>query len=324
MDPQPPFSLHYNHYLPVEKRCESMNWTVGGEKRLVSLLHFNTELDLLLLRLLSQNGIVDRWIISESNYTYSGLVKPLYLSQIMEDWKRRWNVSWEKVHLLTFVPDETYIIPAKTTQEAWKNEKQQRDFLYESAKEHLKPGDVILTSDTDEIPDPNLLELFKRCKGWPDPMHLWLETSMYSFEFPMQTMSEGWNSNVQLYQGGFSPAPKRFGKVGQYAVAQAGWHCSFCLRTLEQMQQKISAYSHFDRMTSRSALSREWIQKRACLGESLFDQVWEEYEWRSWARNSLFRGVVPRMGLKGVPLFVIEMSHALNLGYLLPGGCMRI
>lgn len=100
----------------------------------------NDELDLLELRLNYLNALVDKFVIVESAYTFSGIPKPLHFSNNAHRFAKFLN----KINYITDTAE-----PDLTS--AWANEYHQRNLL----KTGLKPAnndDLIIISDLDEIP----------------------------------------------------------------------------------------------------------------------------------------------------------------------------
>jgi len=100
---------------------------------------FNDELNLLELRLEYLSPMVDKFVIVESEYTFSGLKK----TAVFENNRQRFAKYGEKIH---------YIKDSKEPHtDAWANEFHQRNLLKAGLKE-AEDNDLIIISDVDEIP----------------------------------------------------------------------------------------------------------------------------------------------------------------------------
>jgi beta-1,4-mannosyl-glycoprotein beta-1,4-N-acetylglucosaminyltransferase len=100
---------------------------------------FNDELDLLELRLEYLNPVVDKFVIVESQYTFSGLKK----TTVFEDSRQRFAKYADKI---------VYIQDSKEPNtDAWLNEFHQRNLLKAGLKE-AADDDLAIISDVDEIP----------------------------------------------------------------------------------------------------------------------------------------------------------------------------
>ncbi|KAL3532305.1 hypothetical protein ACH5RR_005826 [Cinchona calisaya] len=53
----------------------------------------------------------------------------------------------------------------------------------------ISSGDLLIMSNTDEIPSPRTVILLQSCDGIPPVIHLELKHYMYSFEFPVDYSS---------------------------------------------------------------------------------------------------------------------------------------
>ncbi|KAI4380455.1 hypothetical protein MLD38_006645 [Melastoma candidum] len=179
----------------------------------------------------------------------------------------------------------------------------------------IAPGDLLIMADADEIPSPHTLKLLQWCDGLPPVMHLELRHYMYSFEFLVDYSS--WRATAHI----FGPETRyRHSRQTDLIFSDAGWHCSFCLRRLEDLAFKMTAYSHADRVRRKEFLSHRRIQKIICEGDDLFDMLPEEYTFQDLMKKL---GPIPRSASAvHLPAYVIE--NAGKFRYLLPGGCVRV
>jgi beta-1,4-mannosyl-glycoprotein beta-1,4-N-acetylglucosaminyltransferase len=146
---------------------------------------------------------------------------------------------------------------------------------------------------------------------------------------------ENWNANIRVWSGYFETPPVRFHSNSEYVAAEAGWHCSFCLRTLSGVEEKLRGYSHFDRLGTGArrarVLDRAEMQKKLCTGENFFSQVPEEWDYPSLVAN--WRGAYRMPGDEvevDAPRWLVEevarerTTGRMRLGYLLGGrDCVR-
>ncbi|ONK65205.1 uncharacterized protein A4U43_C07F34760 [Asparagus officinalis] len=175
-------------------------------------------------------------------------------------------------------------------------------------------GDVVIMADADEIPSQHTMKLLQWCDEIPSVMHLELRHYLYSFEFPVDYSS--WRASAHLVR---SSTRYRHSRQTDYLLADAGWHCSFCFRTLEEFVFKMKAYSHADRVTSSKFLDYSRIQKIICNGDDLFDMLPEEYSFRDLMKKM---GSVPKSA-SAVYLPSYLIKNADRFRFLLPGGCLR-
>lgn len=178
----------------------------------------------------------------------------------------------------------------------------------------ILPGDILIMADADEIPSRHTIRLLQWCDGIPPVMHLELRHYLYSFEFPVDYSS--WRSSAHQ----FGPLTQyRHSRQSDIMLADAGWHCSFCFRSIEEFVFKMKAYSHADRVRSSSYLEHSRIQKVICQGDDLFDMLPEEFSFREliWKMGSIPKSA----SAVNLPSYVIE--NADRFRFLLPGGCLR-
>eukprot|EP00947_MAST-08B_sp_MAST-8B-sp1_P000014 g14.t1 len=164
---------------------------------------FSTELDLLEVRLheLADHG-VDKFVLVESTRTHTYLPKPLVYHKHRND--RRFARFRERI--LHLVVDEDAISaclrrgkcdPADPyTLEAL----QRRTMMAGLAMAGLRPGDIIIVSDLDEIPRREVPQLMRGCSG--QPTHLALEMPEFLYSLANRV---GWynktNAVVRTYRG---------------------------------------------------------------------------------------------------------------------------
>jgi len=137
---------------------------------------FFNELLLLEVRLNTLNSVVDKFVLVESPYTHSGNNKPLYFEQakdrpefakfknkiihiIVENIPLRshWR-NENRQKLLKCEPRQP--INAKPATGIWQNENHQRRCIKRGLT-NLQPDDIVLVSDLDEIPNPDIFPIIQ-------------------------------------------------------------------------------------------------------------------------------------------------------------------
>ncbi|KAK1281923.1 hypothetical protein QJS10_CPB22g00211 [Acorus calamus] len=164
------------------------------------------------------------------------------------------------------------------------------------------------------VPSAHTVRLLRWCDEIPPLMHLQFRDYLYSFEFPVDFSS--WRASAHV----FGPTTRyHHSRQSDLILADAGWHCSFCFRYIEDFVFKMTAYSHADRVRWREYLDHERIQRIICNGEDLFDMLPEEYSFKDIIKKM---GPIPRSASAVyLPSFLIE--NAERFKFLLPGGCLR-
>jgi beta-1,4-mannosyl-glycoprotein beta-1,4-N-acetylglucosaminyltransferase len=227
-------------------------------------LFFN-ELDLLEIRLKALYPYVDYFIISECDYTFSGMNKPFYY----EENKHLFEQYADKIiHIKNYNSDRTdnFVNEHKDTKfdifesivanfNVIKHTQETgfglphwcRDYLH---REYIGLGfnlcnddDIIMISDTDEIPNPDII------KNIPD---LDLDNNMYCLRmdchnyFVNNLSSTNWMGTVITKFDKIKNktiCTVRRSRNTYHMIYNAGWHLSF-IGGAERIRTKIESYSH--------------------------------------------------------------------------------
>lgn len=250
---------------------------------------------------------VTKFLVLESNATFTGHPKPLYFKTN----KHRFNFAGNKL-LHFYFPSRTL----QPDEDPFDNENLQRSAMDKALLlAGIEDGDLLITADTDEIPSAHTIRLLQNCDGFPARMHLQLRNYIYSYEFLVD--SNSWRSSVEIFEKKTtSYSHKR--KV-DLLLADAGWHCSFCFRYISDFIFKMQAYSHADRVRDPSFLNPKRIQDIICKGGDLFDMLPEEYSFKELIGKM---GYVPQ-SFSGVHLPTHILRYPEYFRFLLPGNCTR-
>jgi beta-1,4-mannosyl-glycoprotein beta-1,4-N-acetylglucosaminyltransferase len=310
--PPTPFTCIPHYYAPnISKTqlCQLHGWrTLPSPRRIFDAILFNNELDILEIRYRELLAYVDRFVILEANATFTGIPKSLSFYENLN----RFMFSGSMI-----VYDKLSIghLDTGATRQPFDIEADHRRVLNRLIRRSgIAVGDVLIMADADEIPSPETVQLLKWCDGIPPVMHLELHNYLYSFEFPVDHNS--WRATAHLFT---ERTLYRHSRQSNLILADAGWHCSFCFRTIKDFVFKMKAYSHADRVKQQSFLNPERIQKIICNGEDLFDMLPEEYTFRDLFKKM---GPIPKSAsAMHLPSYLIE--NADKFKFLLPGGCLR-
>ncbi|KAK4790893.1 hypothetical protein SAY86_031306 [Trapa natans] len=298
---------YYHENVSMENLCKLHGWGKREyPRRVYDAVLFSNEVDILTLRWKELYPYVTQFVLLESNSTFTGLPKPLMFSANRDKFK--------------FVePRLTYGNIGgrfKNKENPFIEEAYQRvalDHLLKIAG--ISDDDLLLMSDVDEIPSRHTINLLRWCDDIPPILHLQLKNYLYSFEFLVDNNS--WRASVHRYV----PRKTRYAHYRQtdYLLADAGWHCSFCFRTIKEFIFKMKAYSHVDRVRFSHYLNEKRIQRVICKGADLFDMLPEEYT---------FKEIIGKMGsvphsFSAVHLPSYLLENADKYKFLLPGNCMR-
>jgi beta-1,4-mannosyl-glycoprotein beta-1,4-N-acetylglucosaminyltransferase len=298
---------YYHENVSMENLCRLHGWGVREyPRRVYDAVLFSNEVDMLKIRWKELYPLVTEFVLLESNSTFTGLPKPFVFSSVRNQFD--------------FVePRLTYgQVPGRFRkgENPFVEEAYQRlalDYLLKQAG--IQDDDLLIMSDVDEIPSRHTIDLLRWCDDIPPVLHLRFKNYLYSFEFLLDNKS--WRASVHVYQSGKT----RYAHYRQSDVilADAGWHCSFCFRRLNEFIFKMKAYSHVDRVRFSHFLNPKRVQRVICKGADLFDMLPEEYT---------FREIIGKMGpiphsYSAVHLPAYLLENAEELKYLLPGNCIR-
>ena len=238
-------------------------------------LFFN-ELDLLEIRLNTLDHIVDKFILVESSVTHSGLPKPFYF----EENKERFSKFLDKIiHIkVTNTPDDFTTIPTSFTDDyegrvfknIWEyikvstafNKVTEKHFgrdLFQ--KECIKLGmkncndtDIILSSDLDEIPNPEILERLDEFYE-DNSFYTFSQTNhCYYFNIVLESQSNNSPYNTEMTTKWNGSRMGSFELIKNYSlntlrtqentiIMDGGWHFSF-MGGIDRVKTKLKSYSH--------------------------------------------------------------------------------
>ncbi|KAI8379310.1 N-acetylglucosaminyltransferase-like protein [Radiomyces spectabilis] len=301
---------YYAEDVSMANLCQLHGWTHLKDEerpRVFDAIVFSVELDLLEIRIRELWDVVDTFVILESNATFTGVSKPL----VFKDHQDRFAFAASKVRHFTV---EQYALPAN--EGPFYNENQMRHHMNAALKTAgIQRGDLLIMSDVDELIRGKTVDILRSCGGVPDQLHLQLRNYVYSFEFFVDFNS--WRAHIEKYDP--DSTSYRHGQVTKNILSDAGWHCSFCFRTIQDFQFKMQSYSHADRVRHQQLLDPDRIQKVICEGGEIFDMPPEAYTYKELV--SKLGNIPHQTSAVGLPSYVL--THADRFQFLLPGECMR-
>jgi len=236
-----------------------------------SFIFFN-ELDLLEMRLNILNDVVDYFVLTESPWTVSGNPKPLYYEENKSRFAK-WN--HKIIHNITEeIPNDfSHMLERSKFHIAYKDIdpygtpfinlpiRFQRAVYNRNAscfgieKAGPEDGDLILTSDADEIINPLVLE----DTSWfnPDNHYVTLCNAYYfKLNFLYQDDWMGTRLCTWKYLKGTTIDEHRGNHVNAYRIENGGWHFSF-LGDAENYKLKLASYEHTENNTPHNIASAE-------------------------------------------------------------------
>ncbi|PIA89052.1 hypothetical protein CB0940_06779 [Cercospora beticola] len=261
-------------------------------RKVYDLFLISLELDWLEIRLHTLAPYVDYFVIVESNMTFTGLAKPLYLR---ENWSRFRDFHHKIIHRVVQDPGP------RVGNSIWAHEDFFRNALLHNTFPSLmfsemeaKEGDVLIVGDVDEVPKPETIAVLRSCEI-PDRMTL--RSHFYYYSFQWQRVGEQWaHPQATVFHGlakTLSPVDLRHGIGGQRSriplysafirwwhkidLWDAAWHCSSCFATVAEVQSEMESFSHPDLKTlddKRADTSLERFRTK----NNLFGRPGQRYE----------------------------------------------
>ncbi|KAK0461052.1 glycosyltransferase family 17 protein [Desarmillaria tabescens] len=301
--PQHVIPHYYGEGLEMDEHtCQLHGWKQRPDAE-------NYRLDLLEIRMNELDSVVDRFFIVESNATFTGLPKETYFAN-----NRARFSKFDKKISYRFLPG----YPLKEGQTAWNVEAKTRDTMTAFLRSHMTEfapttRPLVIMSDVDEIPSSHTLRLLKSC-DFGTSIHLQLRSYVYSFEWFLGFNS--WRASVNLWMPSTYYSHRKSGDV---MLADSGWHCSYCFRTIPEYVTKMTGFSHHDRIGGQlSLLDPQRIQDTICKGKDIFGMLPEAFSYVDLLAQI---NPEPQVSAVNLPRFLIEAADRFK--FLLPGGCQR-
>ena len=215
---------------------------------------FYNELDLLELRMNILGDIVDYFVINESTITFTGKKKPLYFAENKERFKK-WQDKiihhvlddnnetlekyWEGVpYHRSMMEDDIYKLPIHYQRACF-----HKDSAIYALLDHAQDDDIILTSDADEIANP---EAIKAIDEWFDPInHYVLKGPVYYYYLNLLCEKEWMGTRVSTMKmlKTMSVDKLRQSHQDAWKVEDGSWHWSF-FGDADTVRAKMDAYEH--------------------------------------------------------------------------------
>ena len=247
------------------------------------MIMLNNELDWLEIRLQTMQLEVDYFVILESKYTFTGLEKPLVFTDTLRN--NRFGVWKEKI---IYVIVEGMPVGAPRT---WDLEDYQRNAMLLQGldptikgPERVEEGDVLIVADVDEIVRPAALLALRECDI---PDRVTLRSKFYYYGFQWLHKGEEWaHPQATVFRGTNTILPNdlRNGEGGNRLKGwwdkadlwNAGWHCSSCFATVDDMLNKMKSFSHTS-LNSDEYRDKKRIVDRIRNGLDIWDRPGETY-----------------------------------------------
>ena len=224
------------------------------------------------LRMNILNDQVDYFVISESTKTHQGDDKPLNF-----DLKKFKKYQHKIIYLTADYDKRDYFTNHKGGES--QIEQHQRNNIINGLK-NAHDNDLIILSDSDEIPDLNKLSQIKKNTKFTA-----FSQTMFMYKLNLQNVNESNWIGSKICQKKNLPIPQKLRdlKFKKYPfwridklnlqVINGGWHFSF-LQTPQDIAKKIKSYSHgeFNTIDFTDEIK---INKRILENKDIFDRGFE-------------------------------------------------
>jgi beta-1,4-mannosyl-glycoprotein beta-1,4-N-acetylglucosaminyltransferase len=246
--------------------------------KIIDSFIFYNELDLLYYRLSILDEYVDYFILVESTHTFSGCPKPLFYSNNKDKFA---NFNNKIIHVI--VDDIPYKYPRidyKLNQQ-WENEYYQRNCIkkgLDKIRNILNDDDIIITSDVDEIPNPQILLNCKNNSLIFNTDYLnRLALDMYYYNLYYR-IGEGsnWHGIKLLTFKSYKNIGLTFQQMRVWehthnvpVIEKGGWHLSY-FGDIQFIINKIGSFSHQE-YNNKNYLDKNTLESKIKNGVNLLN-----------------------------------------------------
>lgn len=263
--------------------------TGSSKRKVYDLVVISTELEWMEIRLNSTYDFVDYFVVVEGGKTSTGLEKPLALK---ENWPR-FSEYHDKIIYHELEYPENFQSKA-----SWDSEDLHRNALFTQVFPNLTgaqsptQGDVLLVADVDELVRPEALLILRACEI---PQRLTLHSKLYytNFEYlhhgldwphPQATTYQGLSDTILPGDLRKGDGEREWGYLApvvrwpeQDDLWNAGWHCSSCFATVDEVLRKMESFSHLA-LKAPKYRSRDEISDRVERGIDPWDRSGEMFD----------------------------------------------
>jgi beta-1,4-mannosyl-glycoprotein beta-1,4-N-acetylglucosaminyltransferase len=247
--------------------------------RIFDCFTFFNELDLLEIRLRELRDVVDYFVICEAAQTFTGSDKPLYFAE-------------NKSRFAEFLPQIIHVVVEDfpDCKSSWDREAHQREQMRRGLAA-TRAGDLVMLSDVDEIPRPEVIERIKtRGVALPDVWCLELDWHVFYLDVRLK---QKWGrigpriiraESLKTFSGlrcVYAPTEKKMrdlvrwikacrrmrGLVRRHVAKDAGWHFTWLGGPKAVAEKGGSICEHSNLPVGKKDVS--WAKQRmdAVLGE---------------------------------------------------------
>jgi beta-1,4-mannosyl-glycoprotein beta-1,4-N-acetylglucosaminyltransferase len=230
-------------YLPgwdeiVQRNTDLLVSRFGKKFKVYDCFMYFNEPDMLELRLNVLNDVVDVFVITESTNTFSGQSKSLFLEDTLKE-ERFLKFAPKIVHLIA--GGEPFSVIEQTDN---RNEAHQRNYTYR-ALHHCNDDDIIILSDVDEIPNPEVIRSYNATMGISS-----LKQKLYYYNMNCLSNQVWLDPKIGPWRDVREVPPQDLRHVtvgwrGMKIIENGGWHFSH-FGNVAALSKKIAASRHVE------------------------------------------------------------------------------
>jgi len=199
---------------------------------IVDTFTFFNELDMLKYRLELLGPLVDKFVLVEATVSYRGLPKRLYYEENKHLFEP-WNSKIIHVILDDLIPNAP---------DPWLNEFEQRNRIAKHIT-FMKDDDILINSDLDEIPDPEVVKKLPEILAHQDAVSLGMDLYYYNIE---TRVIAPWNfPKAMRYSFSKRDALTHIRQYKLPVIPEAGWHLSY-FGDASFILNKLNNFAHYE------------------------------------------------------------------------------
>lgn len=267
---------------------------------------FFNEFELLDIRLQLLNNVVDYFVIVEADHTYKGEPKKFNF----EEQAKRFDAYKEKI---LYIKVTDMPLPVYDEKDGWKMEFFQRNCIMRGLS-NCNAKDIIILSDVDEIPNPDVILAAKKSKIKPsfrfpeysfrkrillylkwffrikilsigDPLGKYpLVCEQHLFYYFLNYRSRSsWNGSILTrYKNFHDPQQIRERRNRYPRIPKGGWHFSY-LGGIDRVIQKLKSINEGE-LTDHS---EEYVRSCITEGKDLYGRIGDEFTYDLISPNEI-------------------------------------
>ena len=244
-----PYTRHDCPHVNTLDMTKDVNCEDCGDRvRVFDCFTFFNEVELLELRLATLYDHVDFFVIIEASSTFTGKDKP-YNFKFPEKYA-------DKIRYIQ--------IGKLTDKDPWQNEFTQRNAIMRGLYD-VRPDDIILVSDVDEIPNPAAIE-----QGKKYPMFT-LEQDLFYYYVNCKQV-QMWCGTMGVHYSQLAAKSPQWLRNkrgdGINVIPNGGWHYSF-LGDVKRISEKLAAFAE-TQVNTKDVNNPQNIARCLATGEDLF------------------------------------------------------